>query len=112
MPGGETKGTIAKCKCDCGRISYVTRKNLTSGHTQSCGCLCSKGEAKIRQLLNDNQITYATEYRFKDLPNRRFDFAIFNKNNELVELIEYDGKQHFTSDTTWYKDEDDFNKAQ
>ena len=112
LPGEITTGSIAKCKCECGKITYVTRKNLTSGHTQSCGCLRSKGEIKIRQLLDDNQITYATEYTFKDLPQRRFDFAIFNKDNQLVELIEYDGEQHFTYNATWYQNEEEFKKGQ
>ena len=28
-----------KCKCDCGNIVHVQTSKLTSGHTQSCGCL-------------------------------------------------------------------------
>lgn len=28
-----------ECKCDCGEISFVSRANLRSGHTKSCGCL-------------------------------------------------------------------------
>ena len=27
------------CKCDCGNETIVSKKNLTSGHTNSCGCL-------------------------------------------------------------------------
>lgn len=30
---------VWKCKCDCGNIKYVPTHLLTSGHTQSCGCL-------------------------------------------------------------------------
>lgn len=29
---------ICKCKCDCGKTTYVKRSNLTSGNTKSCGC--------------------------------------------------------------------------
>ena len=28
-----------KCLCDCGNITHVQTTRLTSGHTQSCGCL-------------------------------------------------------------------------
>ena len=33
-------GTIKwKCQCDCGNIIHVSTNSLTSGNTQSCGCL-------------------------------------------------------------------------
>lgn len=28
-----------KCRCDCGNIKSILRSQLTSGKTQSCGCL-------------------------------------------------------------------------
>ena len=31
-----------KCKCDCGNITYVTTRHLTSGKTRSCGCIALK----------------------------------------------------------------------
>ena len=30
-----------ECRCDCGRIVKVYKKNLLSGNTRSCGCLRS-----------------------------------------------------------------------
>ena len=27
------------CKCKCGTVKIVNRRNLTSGHTKSCGCI-------------------------------------------------------------------------
>lgn len=30
------------CKCDCGNETLVSRNNLTTGHTQSCGCVQKK----------------------------------------------------------------------
>ena len=52
-------------------------------------------------MLFESKIDYKREYTFPDLksPEKgslRFDFAIF-KNEQLVHLIEYDGKQHFIS---------------
>ena len=28
-----------RCKCSCGKETIVITNHLTSGHTQSCGCL-------------------------------------------------------------------------
>ena len=40
-PTGERQAgnIIWKCRCDCGNTTYVTTTCLTSGRTQSCGCL-------------------------------------------------------------------------
>ena len=52
------------CLCDCGRKVRLTKNSLLSG-TSSCGCLrISRGELKIRQLLNEANIDYQTEYMF------------------------------------------------
>lgn len=32
-------GRLWKCECECGNIAYVPSNRLTTGHTQSCGCL-------------------------------------------------------------------------
>ncbi|WP_446688237.1 hypothetical protein [Priestia megaterium] len=60
-------------------------------------CRESKGEKRISNFLEDNDITYKRQFRFPDCKNQAqlpFDFAVF-KNNELVLLIEYQGIQHF-----------------
>ena len=90
------------CQCDCGKRIVVKKGHLISGDTQSCGCLkFSHGELKIRQLLDEANILYQTEYMFdtcrNPLTNKplRFDFYVNNKY-----LIEYDGKQHY-EDGNW-----------
>jgi len=85
------------CKCVCGREVEVSNNNLRTGGTKSCGCIKSFGEREIRQLLEQNNINYSTEYTFYDLKGTRngllrFDFAIFDDNNNLIELIEFDGR--------------------
>ena len=87
------------CKCSCGTITEITATGLMHG-TQSCGCIKSKGELLIRQLLNNNKLSFINEYSFQDcLGNERplkFDFYVEN-----CYCIEYDGQQHFQIVPYW-----------
>ena len=96
------------CKCDCGNIIKTRIQHLRgwkSGnghwcHTISCGCKkISSGELLIDSLLCEHNIKYQTQYRFEQLYQYPFDFAIFDNNNNLLCVIEYDGQQHFESCT-------------
>lgn len=93
------------CKCECGNEISVFGANLTRLHTTSCGCLNgSIGEKNIEKLLKQSDIRFKKEYSFEDLKDKkklRFDFAIFDKNNNLIELIEFDGRQHSNEYTPW-----------
>ena len=91
------------CQCDCGNRVYVPGTYLRDGNTRSCGCnkLCntSSGSLTIKGFLENNKIKFLKEYTFKDLLSERghklrFDFAVFDSNNNLKLLIEYDGPQH------------------
>lgn len=94
--GSKRKGALWRCKCDCGSIIEVLGSDLRRGSTQSCGCQKSRGEEKIRRLLEINNINYKGQKLFKEckfpdtLQMARFDFYINDKY-----LIEYDGEQHF-----------------
>ena len=86
------------CKCDCGNSIITTGKNLRNGMVQSCGCLKSFKESEIATLLTNNKINFSREYHFSDLKDiqpLRFDFAVFNLQNILIGLIEYNGEQHY-----------------
>lgn len=97
------------CQCSCGSEPKEIRGNdLATGAIISCGCINSVGEQAIREILNHNKIKYKTEFMFEDLRNPetnrhlRFDFAIFDDENNLSYLIEFDGRQHFTGpEATW-----------
>ena len=87
-----------KCECQlCGSIIEVRASDLKLGKQIACGCLNSRGNTKIKILLASKNITFATEYRFKDCCDIRplpFDFALF-KENKLIGLIEFQGIQHY-----------------
>lgn len=92
--------TAWKCKCDCGNIITVKTINLKSGDTHSCGCMNSRGETLIESILRINNIRYSQQYVFNDLTSvngghLRFDFAVFDNNNLLKYLIEFNGIQHY-----------------
>lgn len=89
-----------KCLCKhCGNIFITRGSTIRNGKTQSCGCVHSRNEKKITQMLLEHNIEFATQYTFSDLKGEggrslRFDFAIF-KNGKLSHLIEYNGIQHY-----------------
>lgn len=90
---------IWKCQCDCGNIVYRSTEDLFGNYDQSCGCIISKGETKIKKILSNNNIPFNTQYTFADLRGingglLRFDFAIMNEDNTISRLIEFDGEQH------------------
>ena len=101
------RARIYKCLCDCGNYCLVQHSYLAFGDTKSCGCLRSKGEFQIEQILKEKQIDFKKEYSFSDLVDilpLRFDFAIF-KNNELFYLIEFQGEQHYSCSNGYYSDD-------
>lgn len=90
---------IWKCQCSCKAksIVYVDTTSLLLRRTSSCGCIQSKGEEKIKKILQDLNIQYISQYKFDDCVNPKtnqelkFDFYLPDYNC----CIEYDGVQHF-----------------
>lgn len=87
------------CLCtNCNSTITVSANNLRKGQI-SCGCIRSKGEIYISKILNENNIKFKKEISFSDLKGRkgklRFDFGIYDENDKLVKLIEYNGIQHY-----------------
>lgn len=99
------RSRIYYCECDCGNIVPTAQHQyLAYGDLTSCGCIRSKGEFQIEQLLKEHNIEYVREYSFEDLIDilpLRFDFAIF-KEKQLVALIEFQGEQHFEPANGYY----------
>lgn len=97
------------CLCECGNHHIVETSDFKRGRVQSCGCMNSKGEAKITKLLEDDNICFQKQYAFDDLRGKKdnkyyFDFAVFD-GQRLVYLIEYDGIQHFSKRHQFSQDE-------
>lgn len=87
------------CVCECGNEKDVLAQSLISGKSLSCGehSNISKGNSKIIEILNNNNINYEIEKKFSSCRDKKklpFDFYINNKY-----LIEYDGEQHFNQDS-------------
>jgi hypothetical protein len=61
-------------------------------------CNESKGEVKIRNYLEKNNVKFETQYKLPDCKNKNplpFDFGILDKEGNLFFLIEYDGELHY-----------------
>ena len=99
--GINNKGqALWKCQCECGNTCIKVGSILRSGCCNSCGCLISKGEWTIQQFLQQQNILFQTQYSFQDLKSEkgyllRYDFAITDKDNNVIGLIEFDGIQHY-----------------
>lgn len=107
------KSRVYKCRCECGNIIEVSSNSLRTGHTQSCGCLQSKGEMKISKILRENNIPFEPQKTFDDCRNHKtgmmcfFDFYV---NDEYV--IEYDGIQHFKATNHGWNTEEHLQSVQ
>ena len=113
-PKGKNKPAYWICLCDCGNITSVRRDHLEDGTTIGCGCNRgkSKGELRIKTILEEIGVSFQQEFIFKDLKGDsdflRFDFAIFNQDKTFQCLIEYNGAQHYIP--LYYDNEERFNQ--
>ena len=110
--------TYVKVQCDCGSEPFEIRlshlKGQNHSRTTSCGCLNeSAGELKIRQILENANINFQSQYRIRDKNSDLmiFDFTIFDDNNNILKCIEYNGEQHYKP-IKWFGGEEAFKKQQ
>lgn len=84
-------------KCKCGEVferRFNNFKDSSQYYCNSCAKLKSKGELSVIDFLNNNNIKFKEQYKFKDCKFKKplpFDFYLYENNI----LIEYDGIQHF-----------------
>ena len=71
--------------------------NHSSGHRCPI-CNESAGEIRVQSYLQSHKINNKMQYTFPDCKYKNilpFDFAILDKNNNPILMIEYDGEQHY-----------------
>jgi hypothetical protein len=78
-----------------GEFFQIPRAHI--GQKQGCPiCKLSKGEIKVKEMLEDNKVTFIPQKTFTDCRGKKnllpFDFYLPDYNT----CIEYDGEQHFT----------------
>ena len=89
--------TKMKTLCPNGHIHYVSFGNFKYSENRCLKCQensISKGEMRIKTVLENMNVDFIQQYRFKDCKDKRelpFDFYIPTKNI----VIEFDGEQHF-----------------
>ena len=101
----KNRDIVWECECECGTHIFTTTHNLRDKRTIGCGCSSSIGEYNIAKCLSDNNISFKKEFAFSDLKDSyclRYDFAIFNKDNILIRLIQFDGNQHYEKTNNFY----------
>lgn len=95
---------LVKCKL-CNHEWSPVARGLTRG--RGCPiCKLNKGEKIINNILVKLNIKFKPQFIIKNLKTSNngtpiFDFAIFNNDNKLITIIEYDGIQHFKSIKNW-----------
>lgn len=93
------------CECFCGNVFECLPAKIMNGHVSSCGCSkMSSGERYIESCLLELGLKYQAQYsddRCKHKQKLKFDFAVFDNDNNVKLLIEYDGQQHYKPIDLW-----------
>lgn len=99
---GEYKNNKTKLKMrhnciKCNNHEYEVSPNRFLSGDRCPKCKESRGEKRITEFLNSENIVFKEQVKFKDCVYKKqlaFDFQIFYDDNSFI-LIEYDGEQHF-----------------
>lgn len=108
---GEYVNNRVKVKCFCNNCNtyfYNSPHAMLSNGNGCSNCTTSRGENRIKEWLNNNDVEYNFQYVFKECKDVRvlpFDFYIPSLNM----VIEYDGIQHFEP-KDFFGGEESFNK--
>lgn len=98
---GEYNGVTSKALIRHNKCGNIYRQEPTRIINENVGCpFCymSKGENVIKDYLEENKYNFKEQVRIPDCKHIRplpFDFGIYDDNENLLFLIEYDGIQHY-----------------
>ena len=89
----------------CGYQWEVIPESIIQGGTRCPKCKSSKGEKATAKWLDEHNIKYIYDRKYKDCVNHKgnslkFDFRIYESNGN-VRFIEYQGNQHEEEVETW-----------
>lgn len=82
----------------CGHLFYVRPGHFVNSGSRCTACNQSHGEQQIYSFLSRSGIRFEVQKTFEDCRNKRclpFDFAVYDEKDEIVCLIEYQGRQHY-----------------
>ena len=97
-----------KCKCDCGKECIASGNQLKTNNKKSCGhCIVSISEYNIQLLLEKYNFNFQHDVSLPELTKEcgqhlRFDFIIYDNDNKIKRIIEFDGRQHVVGPDTTY----------
>lgn len=91
LPSGQKRSQWL-CKCDCGNYATVLGYMLTSGNTQSCGCLHNEAFARARKKYNNYDLSgeYGVGYTTKG-DEFYFDLEDYDKIKDYCWTIRNNG---------------------
>lgn len=90
------------CQCDCGNI-----KEISSGHTKSCGCSFSYGEENIIKILIDNKIPYLYNVGYFEKGRcLRFDFVLYPYSDNTCLIL-----QHKEFKNNWRQSKEEYEQG-
>lgn len=108
------RSVIWLVRCDCGNTTEASTSDLTQGRKLSCGCMVSKGEQKVSDILKEAGLSFTTQQKFPTclLSEHKNSFAKFDfyVNNEY--LIEYNGVQHYKYNSSGWDTKEKFELTQ
>lgn len=84
------------------------------GKCPNCVRRFSNGENKVYNIIRRLGYSIVPEYKFSDCVDvkpLRFDFALFDSDNKLVCLIEYQGKQHYEYNDFFFEDRQHYERV-
>lgn len=101
-----------KCGAHIYRMTPTNKSDIETCHCPNCNENKYKCEVRVQNYLKDHDIPFKTQFKFADCVYKKsmlpFDCAVFNDDDNLTCLIEYDGEQHYKFIKHWHGDEEGF----